>query len=107
MDFMRKFFQRLFRKPVTRLAQKVSSAPKKEAVFKSLSTLLDNICSKKTKSDSIIDLDLQAGRFIIFSDQHKGRRDLADDFRLAENNYLTALKHYFDNGYTLICLGDC
>jgi predicted phosphodiesterase len=103
---MRKFLQRLFRKPVTRLAQKLSSAPRKEAVFKSLSSLLERICSKN-KNDSVLNMDINAGRFIIFSDHHKGTRDLADDFRLAEKNYITALKHYYNEGYTLICLGDC
>lgn len=104
---MRKFLQRLFRKPVTRLAQKVSSAPRKEAVFKSLSSLLERINAKKSKSDSFIDFDLTKSRFIIFSDQHRGVRDLADDFRLAEKNYLSALDHYFKENYSLICLGDC
>jgi predicted phosphodiesterase len=104
---MRRFLQKLLRAPVTRLAQKLSSAPKKEAVFKSLSSLLERINAKKQKNDSVVDFDLEQGRFIIFSDQHKGARDLADDFRLAEKNYLQALQHYYDQGYTLICLGDC
>jgi predicted phosphodiesterase len=104
---MRKFLQKILRAPITKLAQKISSAPKKEAVFKSLSGLLENICKKKSKNDALVDLDIDKARFIIFSDHHKGRRDLADDFRLAEKNYLNALKYYYDNGYTLICLGDC
>jgi predicted phosphodiesterase len=103
---IRRFFQRLLRKPVTRLAQKLSSAPDKEAVFRSLSALLERMRANK-KNDSIIPLDLQQGRFIVFSDMHKGKRDLADDFRLAEKNYLSALQHYYSEGYTLICLGDC
>lgn len=96
----------MFRKPVTRLAQKLSSAPRKEAVFKSLSSLLDRMYTNK-KNDSIIPLDLENSRFIIFSDQHRGTRDLADDFRLAEKNYMAALDHYLAQGYTLVCLGDC
>lgn len=103
---MRKFFQRLLRKPVTRLAQKLSSAPRKESVFKSLSSLLERMTTKKA-NESVVEVDMHTSRFIIFSDHHKGTRDLADDFRLAEKNYLSALKHYYDNGYTLICLGDC
>lgn len=103
---MRKFFQRLFRKPITRLAQKLSSAPDKDSVFKSLSSLLERITVKKA-NDSVLQVDMRTCRFIIFSDHHKGARDLADDFRLAEANYLAALEHYYDNGYTLICLGDC
>ena len=103
---IRRLFQRLFRKPVTRLAQKISSAPDKNAVFKSLSSLLTRMYANK-KNDSIVSFDLQKSRFIVFSDMHKGKRDMADDFRLAEKNYLTALEHYFNEGYTLICLGDC
>jgi predicted phosphodiesterase len=106
LEMIRRFFQRLFRKPVTRLAQKLSSAPRKDAVFKSLSSLLSRMYANK-KNDSIIPIDLSKSRFIIFSDQHRGKRDLADDFRLAEKNYLAALDHYFTEGYTLICLGDC
>jgi len=71
-----------------------------------LSALCANIC-KKRANDSVISLDLDKGRFIIFSDHHKGRRDLADDFRLSEKNYMQALNYYYENGYTLICLGDC
>ena len=103
---MRKLLQRLFRKPITRLAQKLSSAPDKEAVFKSLTSLHERMTTKKG-NDSVIDVDMETSRFIIFSDHHKGARDLADDFRLAEKNYLKALDHYYENGYTLICLGDC
>jgi len=104
---IRRFAQRLFRNPITRLAQRLSSAPRKESVFKSLSSLLERILKKGQKNDSIVDFDPAKHKFIIFSDQHKGTRDLADDFRLAEKNYLEALKYYYDNGYTLICLGDC
>ena len=96
----------MFRKPVTRLAQKLSSAPHKKAVYKSLSSLLARMQANK-KNDSILNIDLQTSRFIVFSDMHKGKRDLADDFRLAENNYKSALDHYFGEGYTLVCLGDC
>lgn len=91
---------------MTRLAQKLSSAPHKEAVFKSLSSLLTRMYANK-KNDSIISFDPRKSRFIIFSDQHRGKRDLADDFRLAEKNYQTALDYYFEQGYTLVCLGDC
>jgi len=34
-------------------------------------------------------------------------RDLADDFRLSETNYMSALKYYNENEFTLIALGDC
>jgi predicted phosphodiesterase len=104
---MKKLLQHLFKKPVTWLAERLSSAPKKDKVFASLSTLLRNIQGKKESNGLIVPFELPAGKFIIFSDEHKGARDLADDFRLAENNYMNALNYYFDNGFYFINLGDC
>jgi UDP-2,3-diacylglucosamine pyrophosphatase LpxH len=104
---MKKLLQWLFRKPVTRLAEKLSSAPEKEKVFSSLSQLLQCIRDRKESSGLTIPFNLQQGKFIIFSDQHKGARDLADDFRNAEKSYLAALQHYYDNGFLFINLGDC
>ena len=46
------------------------------------------------------------GRYIIFSDQHRGARNGADDFESAEETYMAALAWYFEHGYTLIVLGD-
>lgn len=51
-------------------------------------------------------LDPDAGRYVVFSDHHKGRRDGADDFARCEASYLSALDHYLAGGYTLILLGD-
>lgn len=45
-------------------------------------------------------------RFVILSDQHKGARDLADDFQQCETTYLTALDYYYQSGYILVILGD-
>src|SRR5687767_1032521 len=104
---MKKFLQWLLKKPVTRLAEKISSSPKKDQVFASLTNLLECIRNKKEASGVIIPFDLTTGKFIIFSDQHKGARDLADDFRVAEKNYITALDYYFNNGFQFINLGDC
>ena len=44
--------------------------------------------------------------WIIFSDQHKGAGDGADEFRLCKDTYLAALRHYNTNGFTLVLLGD-
>lgn len=52
------------------------------------------------------DFDLETGRYVIFSDQHRGTRDRADDFRRAERAYNAALASYFRRGYTLVVLGD-
>jgi predicted phosphodiesterase len=50
--------------------------------------------------------DAARGRFILFSDLHRGQGDGADDYVLCEDAYVAALKRYADDGYTLIHLGD-
>jgi predicted phosphodiesterase len=104
---MKKLLQWLLKKPVTWLAERISSSPKKEQVFSSLTDLLQNIRNRKETSGIIIPFDLLTGKFIILSDEHKGARDLADDFRLSEKNYIAALDYYFNNGFQFINLGDC
>src|SRR5215203_5157952 len=102
---MRKLLQKIFKKPITWLANRISSSPKKEKVFSSLSQLLENI-TQNNKSGSVVPFDIDNGKFIIFSDQHKGGKDMADDFRNAEPNYLAALQHYYSNDFVFINLGD-
>ena len=104
---MRRFFQWMLKKPVTWLANKVSSSPRKADVFTSLNQLLADINKGKESSGCIVPFDIGSARFVILSDQHKGARDFADDFRLAEKNYLAALKYYYENDFTLINVGDC
>jgi predicted phosphodiesterase len=104
---MKKLLQRLFKRPVTWMAERLSSSPKKDKVFASLTALLNHIQHKKETYGIKVPFDLNTGKFIIFSDAHKGARDLADDFRLAEKNYLNALDYYYKNGFYLINLGDC
>jgi hypothetical protein len=57
------------------------------------------------RSENSIRLD-ENSRYIIFSDHHRGARDSADDFQPCEGTYQAALDYYFENGYTLILLGD-
>lgn len=46
-------------------------------------------------------------RIVILSDMHKGTgADEADDFRGAADTYVQSLRHYFDDGYELVVLGD-
>jgi predicted phosphodiesterase len=47
-----------------------------------------------------------AHRFIVFSDQHKGAGDQADEFRKCQGAYAAALRYYRERGFTLILLGD-
>jgi predicted phosphodiesterase len=103
----KKFLQRILQGPLTRLANRFSSDPVKKDVFASLDALLKSIRTDNTNAGIQIPFELHSGRYIIFSDQHKGIHDNADDFVLAQNNYLTALDHYYNNGFQFINLGDC
>ena len=104
---MRKLLQRLLRKPVLWLTYKFSSRPDKERIFKALSDLLKCILEEEKKKGLVIPFDIATGKMIIFSDQHKGARNGADDFMICEQNYLEALEYYHQNGFHLIGLGDC
>ena len=59
------------------------------------------------KKGFVIPFNSTAHRFIIFSDQHKGAKNGADDFQYAEKNYLFALQYYDVKKYHMISLGDC
>jgi UDP-2,3-diacylglucosamine pyrophosphatase LpxH len=50
--------------------------------------------------------DLSTGRLVVFSDQHRGAKNGADDFFPAEKAYESALAHYFEQGHRLAVLGD-
>ncbi|RYU89375.1 metallophosphoesterase [Mucilaginibacter terrigena] len=103
---MRRFFQRLLYKPVSRLANRFSSRPNKARVNKALSALYKNITTKPGKKGLVIPFDIHKDKFIILSDQHKGARDGADIFAKAAGNYLAALDHYFNEQFIYINLGD-
>jgi predicted phosphodiesterase len=45
-------------------------------------------------------------KFILFSDCHRGDGSFADDFANNRNIYQHALKHYYENNFTYIELGD-
>jgi UDP-2,3-diacylglucosamine pyrophosphatase LpxH len=52
------------------------------------------------------EFNVETDKWVIFSDQHRGCRDGADDFRQCEKAYNAALGYYFEKGYTLVILGD-
>lgn len=56
---MKKLLQRLFKKPVTWLAERLSSSPKKDQVFTALTGLLKDIRNKKEGSGLTIPLTSQ------------------------------------------------
>ena len=104
---MHEWLRRLLLKPVLWLSGRFASKPDRLRVFKELSELYKCITDLDTKTGLIIPFDSTTGKFIIFSDQHKGCRDGADDFMLCEPNYLAALDHYNSQGFYYIALGDC
>src|SRR5436190_8042319 len=103
---MRRLLRIILLKPVLWAAQKFSSKPDKNRIFKALLKLSSTILTEPGKRGLVIPFEEQAGKFIIFSDQHKGARNGADDFMLAEPNYLAALEHYNKNNFCFISMGD-
>lgn len=102
---MRKLLQYLFKRPLTWMANTLSAKPDKDSVFKSLSKLY-NSSKKNNKRVCLISLDPLQDKFIIFSDQHKGNRDSADDFAGNEFNYIKALEYYHEQHFSFINMGD-
>ncbi|MEJ1237493.1 metallophosphoesterase [Chryseolinea sp. T2] len=103
---MRSLLRFLLLRPILWLSSRFSSAPVRERVFEALSVLRAKMDLDPGKKGFIIPFQPLQSRFVIFSDQHKGARNGADDFALAEANYLNALKHYNDERFHLILLGD-
>ncbi len=103
---MQKFLQRLLTRPVINMVDKFSSRPDKRRVDKALSKLYQEITTDPQKKGRVIKFDAGKDKFVILSDQHKGARDGADIFALAEKNYLAALHHYYKNNFFYINLGD-
>jgi predicted phosphodiesterase len=104
---MASWIRNLLFKPVLWASNKFSSKPDRQRVFKALSDLLDCIIKEEKKKGPIIHFNCSKDKFIVFSDQHKGAKNGADDFMLCEPNYLAALEYYYEKGYFLIALGDC
>lgn len=102
---MRKLLKYLFRRPLTWMANTLSAKPEKRAVFASLSKLY-NSSKKNSKRVCPVFINTAAYKFIIFSDQHKGNRDRADDFANNEANYIAALTYYRQQHFSFINLGD-
>jgi UDP-2,3-diacylglucosamine pyrophosphatase LpxH len=57
-------------------------------------------------AQEIAPFEVDRGRIVILSDQHRGARNGADDFVPAETAYNAALDHYYAQGYLLTVLGD-
>lgn len=94
-------------RPVLWLTHKYASRPNRERIFEALTELLEDIEAGEKEKGLLIPFEADTGKFIIFSDQHKGARNGADDFVMAESTYLEALDYYHLSGYHFIALGDC
>ena len=103
---MRRILRYILLRPVLWATHKFSSRPERGRIFKALDKLYNEIVSDPGKKGLIIPFNIPEGKFIVFSDQHKGARNGADDFVLAEGNYLAALEHYNQHGFSFISLGD-
>jgi UDP-2,3-diacylglucosamine pyrophosphatase LpxH len=51
-------------------------------------------------------LDVHNGRYILFSDHHRGAKNRADDFHSCEAIYCAALAYYLAMDYSLCVMGD-
>ncbi|MAT99153.1 MAG: metallophosphoesterase [Anaerolineaceae bacterium] len=70
---------------------------------------LDGAFKNKNRIKQLHSIELanpDAPRYIIFSDQHRGARNGADDFQKSERAYNAALAYYNALGYHLVALGD-
>lgn len=103
---MRRLLRILLLKPILWATAKFSSRPDRARIFNALSHLLDSVEKEPGKKGLVIPFAASEGKFIIFSDQHKGRRNGADDFAAAESSYLAALRYYHTADFYYINLGD-
>ncbi len=95
-------------KPVVAIANRFSSAPKREKVFASLSELYAKAIEKPGEKESnMFRFNPKEQSVIIFSDQHKGARNGSDDFAGAAANYIAALEYYNQKQFYYVNLGDC
>ncbi|HVK96561.1 MAG TPA: metallophosphoesterase [Flavisolibacter sp.] len=102
---MTQWFRKVLYNVILWSSNKFTSKPVKERVFRELTDLYNCINDGRKKKGIVIPFST-SDKFIIFSDQHKGAKNGADDFMLCEPNYLNALDYYYDSGYTFISLGD-
>ncbi len=101
------FLRRILYRPILWATHRFTSRPNKARIFDALTNLLQKIEEGEEKKGPLIPFDAAAGKYIIFSDQHKGARNGADDFAACEAAYLQALDFYAKEGFHLIGLGDC
>ncbi|HEX4850043.1 MAG TPA: metallophosphoesterase [Puia sp.] len=104
---IQRFLRWILTKPLTWMAARFSSAPKKDHVMKALSELYKEVLQEPGKKGILYSFNPLTQPIIIFSDEHKGARNGSDDFANAEKNYLAALEYYNNHQFYFINLGDC
>lgn len=104
---MRRLIRFLILRPILWLVDTFSTAPDRQRIFSALTELKSRLQNDPGKKGFVIPFDINTDKYILFSDQHKGRKNGADDFMLSEPNYLAALHYYNQQSFHLICLGDC
>jgi hypothetical protein len=102
---MRRLVQLILLKPILWASRKFASLPERPRIYKALSDLFRSIKEEPGRKGIILDLKKHS-RIIVFSDQHRGAKNGADDFMKAEASYLAALDYYFQNKFQFISLGD-
>ncbi len=107
VHIIQKSLKYLLTKPVTWIANRVSSAPEKDHVLKALTDLYHQTLDEPDKKGILLSFNPSRQPIIIFSDEHKGARDGSDDFAVCEKNYLAALDYYNARDFYYINLGDC
>ncbi len=83
----------------------LARATRDERYQRRVGKALDRALERARRKEPVT-LDLARDHCIIFSDQHRGARNRADDFRWAERAYNAALAKYFTMGHLLVVLGD-
>ncbi len=65
----------------------------------------DSRLSRAFHNAPVLPLHMRS-RYVLISDCHRGSGNSNDNFLKNQNLYFTALKHYYDCGFTYIELGD-
>lgn len=107
LDPVRRGLRYLLKRPVTWIANRVSSAPDKAAVLEALTELYDQATRAQSKKVNHLSFSAEGINVIVLSDQHRGTRNGSDDFAVCEASYMAALDYYDGKQFYYINLGDC
>jgi hypothetical protein len=88
-----------------RQQEELARAARDQRYHRRVAAALDRSLAEARREEPIV-LDVSRDRWIILSDQHRGARNRADDFRWSERAYNSALAKYHTMGHVLAMLGD-